>query len=249
MTLHDQLRNLFLLDQQVRGLQARLHGAQTRLKTQQARLQQIQQQHQELLIQKRQVQARARSLETQVREAEERVARLREQMNSVKTNREYSALLMEVNNLKIEKGKIEEQALAELSRVDELDRQIKQVEANEQEQRRLVELAESEVQQCQSEISQQLEELLARRQAAEQSLPAEALAAFRKAADANDGEAMAAVIEENRKNREYSCGGCYMSIPAERVNALMARDEVVCCPSCGRILYLDQDLKASMGIK
>jgi len=80
-------------------------------------------------------------------------------------------------------------------------------------------------------------------------VPAEALHVFDRLAETYEGEAMAPVIEEDRRRMEYICGGCYMQIPVEKVNLLISSDELVRCSSCARILYVESALKQAMGAK
>jgi hypothetical protein len=250
MSLNLKLRDLFLLDQQMRGLQSRLDAALARQKAQQTKLDRFHQQRSELTDQHKQTQAKAAGFEHQVQDVETRIARYREQMNSVKSNKEYSALLIEVNTLKLDKAKFEEQALEQMGKVEALAADVKQVGDKAAEQQKLLGVAEAEVVACRNEVQAQLNDVTRRREEAAQQVPAEALATFNRLAHIHDGEAMAPVIEESRRHLEYSCGGCYMSIPVERVNALTkAGSQVVCCTNCGRILYLEQELKESMGIK
>lgn len=250
MSLHENLRQLFLLDQQVRGLQGRLDNSKRRLRVQSSQLDQFQQQHEELHTQLKQTQAKASSLENQTNDIEQRIDRLREQMQTVKSNKEYSAVLIEVNSLKEQKSQLEDEALAQLSEVDRLKEEMTQLDAQIEQQKKLVTGAEAEVKTCQDEIGQELESLHVSRAAAEQEIPGEARTVFNRTANMHEGEAMAVVTEVSRRNREYTCDGCYMSIPVERVNALMMHQEqLVMCPNCNRILYLDQDLKSSIASK
>ena len=113
---------------------------------------------------------------------------------------------------------------------------------------KLVARADTEVQACQTEIGQELDQLKNDRTQAEQDIPVDVRTVFNRMADMHEGEGMAPVSEVSRRNREYLCDGCYMSIPVERVNALIIQqDTLVLCPSCNRILYIDQELKASIG--
>ncbi len=243
MALQDKLRQLFLLEQQVRGLRSRSQSAEKRLDLQNTRLQRLEQQKAEVGDQLKHAKAKAADLEHQSRDIEDRVAKLREQMNSVRTNKEYSALLIEVNTLKLEKGKLEEQALEAMGTCDTLAAQFNDLDTQATEQGKLVTAAKAELQVAKEEVGGRLDEVTAQRDAASEEVPVEARATFEKLAHIHDGEAMAVVVEESRRHREYSCGGCYMSLPMERVNALMTKDEVVICPSCQRMLYLDENLK------
>ena len=214
------------------------------------KLEQLQQQHDELTDHFRHVQARAANLESESKDLEQRIDKQRDQMNTVKTNKEYSALLVEVNTLKIEKGKLEEQALEELGRVDELRGEIDELEQKIAEQRKLVEGAAHDVQAARDAVGDKLDEATAQRNEAAGKIPEAALKTFEKLAEDYDGEAMAAIVEQDRKRMEYTCDGCFTILPFECVNAAITRaDEVVVCPNCDRILYMDKELKADLSAK
>ena len=246
MPLVDKLRNLYLLDQQIRGLRVRLDSALARQAAMEKRLAQAQQQLRELQDQHKHAKARVMTLELQVKEADDRITKLREQMNNVRTNKEYSALLIEVNTLKLEKTKVDDQTLAEMTKTEEIEKQVKEVETKILEHQKLLAQAQTEVQNSRAEVGDRLDALTQQRKSAEADVPSDSLTIFNKLAITHEGDTMAPVSEESRRHKEYSCGGCYIGIPVERVNALLVRDEVVCCPSCGRILFLEQELKESM---
>jgi predicted nucleic acid-binding Zn-ribbon protein len=237
---------LFLLEQQVRGLRTRQDAATRRLTAQKTKLGQLEQQLQEMTGQLKQVQAKAGTLETEAKSADAKIQHLRDQMNTVKNNREYSALLLEVSTLKAEKGKVEDQALAEMERVESLKKEHETLAAKVAEQVKIVHGAETEVEAAKREVGDQLDEVTAKRDDAQKELPADSLAQFRRLTVVHDGEALAAVVEESRRHMEYSCGGCYMSIPVERVNSLMMKpNDLSFCPNCGRILFMEPELKSS----
>ncbi|MEE9211791.1 MAG: C4-type zinc ribbon domain-containing protein [Phycisphaeraceae bacterium] len=246
MSLQEKLRRLYNLDRQVRGLQARLDAATSRLDQHQTHHQQINQQQQELADQVKHVQVTANTLEKQAQDIDQRVARLREQMGTVTSNKEYSALLIEVSTLKNDKSKLEDEALEHMSRADELKRDLAELHERIAQQQKMVNASELEVTACQDEVGERLESLTAQRDQAARDVPPEACAVFERLAADYDGDAMAQITEENRKAMEYTCGGCFMNLPVEMVNTLMMRpDALVRCTSCGRILYLDEQIKAS----
>lgn len=250
MALQDQLRELFLLDQQVRGMRSRLDAAIRRKELQSNRLQQLRMQEQELAGQAKLVQAKAASLEHQSSDIEQRIVRHREQMNSVKNNKEYSALLVEVNTLKVEKGKVEDQALEHMGQVEEINGRVAEVREKIAAQEALVKQAEAEVEEAKQEVGGKLDELTTQRDAAAEAVPAETRALFDRLARSYEGEAMAEVHEQDRRRMEYTCGGCFLSLPIERVNSVMMKpDQPTTCTNCGRILYMPQELREGIGSK
>ena len=250
MTLQDQLRELFLLDQQVRGLRSRLDAAQRRQDAQKEKLDQLQRHREELQQQVRHHETRGNALEQEAGDVEAKADRLREQMNSVKTNKEYSALLVEVNTLKEQKGKLEEQALEHMNQVEQLTQQLEEVSGRLKQQEKLLEQSAGEVQGAQEQVGGKLDEATRERDEAAEKIPAEARQLFNRLAENYDGEAMATIEEADRKRLEYNCAGCYMQLPIERVNALLKRpDELVTCPNCSRILYIDEQTRSAIGSK
>jgi len=247
MGLNEALRNLYLVDQQVRGLESRLEGAEKRVRMQQVKLEQLHQQRDELASQLRHAEAHAATLENEINSKDAKIAQLREQMNSVRTNKEYSAMLVEVNTLKADRGKIEEQALELMGQIDAYKEQMAALEGQVAEQEKVKELAERELADRHAEVKEQLERVKAERAEAASQIPPEALGAFERLAETYEGEAMAPVIEEDRRRMEYVCGGCYMQIPVEKVNLLLSQDQMVRCSSCQRLLYLEPELKEAMG--
>jgi len=250
LSLQEKLYDLFLLDQQVRGLRTRLDAATRRHKAQRARLEQFRQQHDELTAQYKHAQAEVSGMEKDATEANDRVTKLREQMNSVRNNKEYSAMLVEVNTLKDEKSKLEDAALEKMGSVDALKEQVATIDEKTTSQAKLVESAEAEVASAKEEVGSELEDVTAQREAAAEKIPAEIMNVFERLADHYDGETLGEIEEQDRRRREYTCGGCYMELPIERVNALMMKpDELVTCPSCNRYLFIKQELKAEIGAK
>ncbi len=248
--MQKKLYDLFLADKHLRGLRGRLDAAKRRLNTQKTRLQQFEQQKREIEGQHRQAQVAAAGLEHQARDVDQKTQRLREQMNSIRNNKEYSALLVEVNTLKIDKGKLEEQALEQMERVDRFKGELDAITAKVADQQKLVSVAADEVTAAERDLGDELAEIQAKRDAAASQLPPDLLEVYERAAQAHEEEAMAEVIEESRRHMEFSCGGCFMSIPVELLNALLSgTDRPVICSNCGRILYVADALRESFAAK
>lgn len=247
MSLQEQLHRLYVLDQHVRGLRSRLDAARRRQGAVETKRDQFQRQRGELAQQLKHAQAHTATLEQQAREIDQRIESLRERMNSVRSNKEYSALLVEVNTLKQDKSKLEDQTLEQMSEVDTLKQRLAEVEQKVEEQQKLVDQAAREAEQALGEVGEKLEDATGQRDAAAAEVPEEARQLFERLVEMHDGEALAQVDEVDRRRMEYNCGGCFMSLPIERINSVMSKpDEPTTCPTCGRILYLDDSLKAAI---
>jgi len=250
LSLQEKLYQLYLLDQQVRGMRSRLDAAERRQRALETKRDQLEQQKTELQQQIKHGQARAAALEQQSADVDQKVEKLREQMNNVRSNKEYSALLVEVNTLKEDKSKHDDDALEQMGEVETFQQRLNDIQQKATEQQKLVDQAGQEVERAREEVGGKLEELTAKRDAAAQEVPPDARQVFERQADNHDGEALAPVEEQDRRRMEYHCGGCFMNLPVERLNTIMSKpDELTTCPNCGRILYLDENLKSAFAPK
>ncbi|MEM9414164.1 MAG: C4-type zinc ribbon domain-containing protein [Planctomycetota bacterium] len=247
MPLQDQLRAFYELDQRVRAMRSRLDAAINRHAAQERKKSQLDQQAAELRDQLKQNQAKAALLESEASGLEAKITGLRDKMNAVTSNKEYSALLVEVNTGKLEQGKHEELAIAAMTKVEELTAELEALQARVDEQGRIAKAAEADVEEARGEVGEQLEALNRERDAAGEPIAPAVRKQFDRLCEVHDGEAMAGIQEQNKRRMEYTCDGCYTLIPVETVNTLITRpDEVVTCSNCERILFVSEEIRDSL---
>ncbi len=176
--------------------------------------------------------------ELELKHRDETISRLRAALNMAKTNKEYSAILTELNTTKADNSKIESQAL-DLMRNIEADQAAaaeiqKQIDEHKGRLDQLRKDAEVKTVGYEAEIA----EIQVEWDAAAKDVPADTLRIFNRVAETYDGEALAVAGKQNEKVVLFSCGGCFMGIPAEVINRLMTWDEIIRCSNCTRILIL-----------
>lgn len=177
---------------------------------------------------------------------EEHVSHLRGSLNTAKTNKEYAAVLTEINTFKADNAKLEEDGLKVMQEIDQLRAEVETLEAQIAEQQNRLDQIEKESADEVARLTEMLQKLQAKREEAAQAIPREALSIFERIAENFDGEAMALIEIEGRKPpHTYVCGGCFMGLNAEHANVLRTRDEVRTCNNCGRILYLQRETEGS----
>jgi predicted nucleic acid-binding Zn-ribbon protein len=235
----EALLQLQSVERELSTVRGRLRSRKNAVLAQQAKLDQLATNHttlHERYLGRRKDGDRA-SLDLKTRE--EQVAKLRMSLNAAKTNKEYAAVLTQINTLKADNAKLEEEALRILQDADVIKAQADQVAQQlEAEKARLGGVQRTSAEEV-TRLTAMLEELKAKRAVAAQSVPPPALAIFDRIAANYDGDAMAAIEFQGVKPPyEFVCGGCYMSLTAEHVNALRTKDEIRTCDNCGRILYL-----------
>lgn len=235
----DALFRLQKIENQLRSVRGQIESRNRRVTAQNRRIVTLQQQLDENQQAASRAQTEANNLELERKTHEAHIAKLREALNQAKSNKEYAAILTQLNTDKADALKLEDRVLAGLTRVDELKKQADQVKAQlSKEQARLAEL-KKEAAEHEARLSREMQDLENQREEAADTIGPENLHAFERACERHGGEAMAVVERVHPRQAEYICTGCHMSLPLEHVNALQTRDEVQLCPNCLRILCLD----------
>ncbi len=177
-------------------------------------------------------------LELELKARDEEVSKLRAALNTAKSNKEYAAVLTQLNTTRADNSKLESQIL-ELMKAMETDEAEcetirKQIEAQKQQLEQTRKATDVSAVEHEAEIAK----IQAEWNEVAKEIPPEPLKIFKRVAETYDGEAVAQVEEQEGRNAAYSCGGCFMGITTESVNLLMTRDELIRCPNCTRILVL-----------
>lgn len=242
MTLGEQVWTLQLVDRHLRALRQRVDGAERRLKVQRTQLGRLNQQADELDQNLKQVKATISTAEHEAAGVNERVETIREKMNSTTSHKQYQAMLVEMNTLKIEHGKFEDTALEEMTTAEELEGQLGESRQAIEAQQKLVDAAEAEVAEAKAEIAERLAELEGERSEAAGVVPVEVLKLYEKLLEDYDDEPVAQIDVQDKRRMTYTCGGCFTILPIERVNRAISKpDDLVTCPNCGRILVAGKE--------
>jgi predicted nucleic acid-binding Zn-ribbon protein len=176
-------------------------------------------------------------LELEIKSRDETIGRLRASLNSTKTNKEYAAVLTQLNTTKADNSKIETQTLELLKDIEADEAECKDIQKQIDEQKATLEERRTESEALAVKYQKEIDTIQLDWDRAAQAVSPEALETFRRVAETYDGQAVALVKQEGKKGA-YSCGGCFMGITAECVNLLMTKDDIIRCPNCTRILVL-----------
>ena len=217
-------RNVIIQENQIRSLQNAIEA-----KTEEIQLTKVQ----------------SDRLELELNTGDEAISRLRAQLNAAKTNKEYAALLTQLNTTKADSSKTETQILELLKDIEADEAECGEIQNQIDEQKHALEQTRKEAGKLATKYETEIEEIQAEWDSRAQTIPAELLQIFKRVAETYDGEALAVIEQQEGKTEAYSCGGCFMGITAESVNLLMTKDDIIRCPNCTRILVLR---KESLGL-
>ena len=157
--------------------------------------------------------------------------KLEAKLYEVKTNKEYSAVLLEIEEAKQEKAKTEEDILNLMEMQERLGVEIKEAEQRFKNREEQARQDEATVRKKLGAVEQELNIQRAERQTRAKGLPAGLLASYDRISKARGGVAVAAVTSA------AVCGGCRVGIRPQAMQELRTATGLMLCESCGRYLY------------
>jgi hypothetical protein len=176
-----------------------------------------------------------------LRSGEAKIQDLKSKLNAASSNREYQALKDQIAADEMANSVLADEILESLEKIDELVAAVRQAEQNLSTARDDLARLEVQTRDQQGLLDQDLRRLEAQLRDAEKMLPVDFREAYDRNVRSKGSDAMAQVDGE-------SCSGCNQRITPNMFNSLrMSR--VVCCQSCGRLLYLPEERGASGAAK
>jgi len=177
-------------------------------------------------------------LELELKSRDEDVTKLRAALNTAKTNKEYAAVLTQLNTTKADNSKIETQVLELLKDIETDEAECKNIQKQVTEQKQQLEKLRTEAEMLTGKYQSEIDQIQAEWDDVAKTIPEEVLEIFKRVAETYDGQAVVEIEQQESRREAYSCGGCFMGITAECVNLLMTRDDIIRCPNCTRIVVL-----------
>jgi predicted nucleic acid-binding Zn-ribbon protein len=149
----------------------------------------------------------------------------------VKTNKEYSAVLTEIEEIKQEKARMEEEVLVLMEAQERLAGDIREVETRFKQLEGEGRSQEVTLKEQLRGVETDLAAVRTERKELASQLPGPILADYDRILRARAGLALVPMVKPN------FCGACRMTITPQRLQELRAQSSLIPCESCGRYLY------------
>lgn len=172
-----------------------------------------------------------RNLELSTKQADDEIKKLDARLNTVKNNAEYQATLLQIESVKRERDRVQEEALALLDKLAPLqaarDEAVAAVKAETQTFQRFLEEADK----LRASREVEVAKVAAGRTQLLEGLPPDLVSRYDTLFRSRDRLAVCAVEAQ-------VCQGCYNRITMNDVARLRGGASIVDCGSCNRILFL-----------
>ncbi|MDL1969942.1 MAG: C4-type zinc ribbon domain-containing protein [Candidatus Desulfofervidaceae bacterium] len=168
--------------------------------------------------------------EWELEECENRIKKSKQKMLEVKTNKEYQALLTEIDELEKMSSEWEEKILVALEEIEKAKKNVAEREKKVKELEQRLSEAKKRLESAFTNLKKELVELRKKREEMVQTVPEDLLRRYDFIRERRNGRAVVAVDAE-------VCEGCNMHIPPQQYNELLRSDKFMTCPTCQRIIY------------
>jgi predicted nucleic acid-binding Zn-ribbon protein len=172
-----------------------------------------------------------RALEKDAALYQGRLSKFKDQLSSVKTNREYTAMQHEIATAQADLGSAEEKVLERMMEADTFTADVKQAEAALATQQKAIEGEKKELAEELAAEQARLEKALATRSQLVAQLEPRAVALFEQVAKARKGVALCPAT------RDGLCSVCHVRLRPHVFQQVRANETIIQCDSCQRILY------------
>jgi hypothetical protein len=154
-------------------------------------------------------------------------------LNSIKTNDAYRALLGEIEKVKGEKSALEDVILLCMDQIDQATRAWKEQEAaaKKSEGERLQQIAQLEAKA--KDLEQRIVQEQAERDALAGSFASRVLEPYERLRKSRPGAAVVPL-------KGLQCSGCHMSVSQNVINEIRRGQKLIPCDYCSRIVYLEE---------
>jgi predicted nucleic acid-binding Zn-ribbon protein len=175
-------------------------------------------------------QKKRRDLENEVKDLKVQIGKYKRQLNEVKTNKEYTALLHEIEESQRKVDTLEEAIIAEMLAADDVEEEIKAALHKQGQEEEVLKKEKAVLDEKMKETEARHAALAKEREALLPRIPREQMKLYEAIFHKKGGTALSPVTGD-------FCAMCHMRVRPQMLNEIRDKTKVILCENCGRILY------------
>lgn len=179
------------------------------------------------------LQKQRKDKELELGSKEDSAKKLQSQLYSLKTNKEYQAMLQQIQDAKADASIVEDSILDLFDKTDKKRSEIEREKKKISEEEKVFNEQKKKVDERIKEIEGRLAQLNTQRKEIIPEVKPKILSQYERILLNRDGLAIVSV-------KDNACSGCNMSVPPQVINLIKMYDRLVTCEVCNRILYIEE---------
>jgi predicted nucleic acid-binding Zn-ribbon protein len=172
-----------------------------------------------------------RTLEGDIQAIKAQIDKYKHQLGGVKTNKEYSALLKEIEDAQSKIDEKEEEIISEMLNADDIGEEIRKAELKASEAKEKLGKDKDALVFKIMELEKKNKDLTQKKEALIPQIPKEQSKLYSEIFNKKNGIPLSPVIDD-------FCSMCQIRIRPQVLNELRAENQIILCENCGRILYI-----------
>lgn len=180
-------------------------------------------------------QVKQKSLELDIQTKEADLQKYQQQMMSIKTNKEYDALVAEIDQIKEVISVSETELLETIEIASTLGAQISELEEKAQQSKETNTKQLVALQEKIDSIGDTMAKIEKGRNTLMKSIPRRTLSVYERVRKGRGGQAVVPV-------RKKACGNCFKALTPKKIQEVKRADVVYTCDNCGSIFYWDENV-------
>lgn len=179
------------------------------------------------------LQKQRKEKELELASKEENIKKLQTQLYQLKTNKEYQAMLQQIEETKADSSVIEDGILGLMDEGDKIKEEASKEKERLQGEERICNEQKKQIEGRVREIEGRIAQLEAQRSQIIPGLDKKILSQYERILNNRDGLALVTV-------KNNSCQGCNMFVPPQVINLIKMYERIITCEVCNRILYIQE---------
>ena len=176
------------------------------------------------------IRKKIKDYELEILECQKRIDRGQSHVKSITTNKEYQAVLKEIEEAKKRKASLEDRQLELMESMEKIVEEIENLRKDYVQLESFVDAGKEEILNSSESERIELEELSTKRLLAAEIVDPSLLSRYDRILKLVGKRAVAGVVKS-------VCGGCHMNIPPQMFIELQRCSQIMYCPRCHRIIY------------
>lgn len=166
---------------------------------------------------------------------EEALQKAQAYLYQVKTNKEYQAQLTQIESIKADISRLEDQILEIMDKIEKEEKNFKEAKEKLTNEEKVFKEEEKRIKDEINDIETKIKDLEGKRKIFADEIDKNILARYEYLVNSRRGKAIAFIDDEH-------CSVCHIKVTAQKINEAKMYKELIFCESCARILCIKEDL-------
>jgi predicted nucleic acid-binding Zn-ribbon protein len=175
-----------------------------------------------------------REIEQNVQDLDNKIEKSQIKLNNIKSNKEYSAVLKEIEDVNKQKTLTEDRVLQLMEEIDEMEKKNSAAQKEQEELRERFVAEKDAIEREMEDLDKELNELKKQREIFIGEVDQELLRNYQFLRERKGGVAITSAIGG-------ICQECHIGLPPQKFNEIIRCHSLISCPNCNRIIYWGED--------